>query len=68
VARIPGVTHHVGKGATEELLPHRTALTTLAKGQHTLSQYAKLTPSGAGGLGSKSILGMSPPDTSGDMS
>jgi hypothetical protein len=60
--RIPGAIHHVGKGAAEELLPHRTALTTLAAGQHTLSQYAKLTPSGAGGLGSKSIVVMSPPD------
>lgn len=65
MARIPGVTQNVGKGATQELLPHRTALTTLAAGQHTLSQYAKATPSGAGGLGSKSILGMSPPDTEG---
>jgi hypothetical protein len=61
MARVPGFTNHVGKGATEELLPHRTALSTLAKGQHTLSQYAKLTPSGAGALGAKSILGMSPP-------
>lgn len=40
-------THHVGKGSTEEDLPHRFALTSLTKGdplQRTMNNYAKVTP------------------------
>lgn len=62
--KIPGATHHVGKGSTEEMLPHRSALTTLAKGnplQRTIGNYGKATPSGAGALGAPSIMGMAPP-------
>lgn len=66
MAKIPGVTHHVGKGSTEELLPHRSALTTIAGGRRSISNYAKATPSGAGALGAPSIMAMSKPDTDGD--
>lgn len=62
--KIPGFTHNAGKGSTSELLPHRSALNTLAGGdpsKRTMNQYAKATPSGPG----KSILGMSTPGTDG---
>lgn len=43
-----GTVHaHVGKGATEEVLPSRHAVQTLTSGdpsQRTMQQYAKLTP------------------------
>jgi hypothetical protein len=61
MAKIPGATHHVGKGSAEEMLPHRSALTTIAGGRASISNYAKVTPSGAGGLGSPSIMGASKP-------
>lgn len=66
MAKIPGATNHVGKGSTEEMLPHRSALMTIAGGRKGLGNYAKATPSGAGALGSPSILGLSKPDTDGD--
>jgi hypothetical protein len=46
------------------MLPHRSALTTLAKGnplQRTIGNYGKATPSGAGALGAPSLMGMAPP-------
>lgn len=62
MAKIPGAINHVGKGSTEELLPHRSALMTLAGGRKGFNNYAKATPSG---VGAPSILGMSPPDNDG---
>lgn len=59
--KIPGFTHHDGKGSSSELLPSRHALNTLAKGdplKRTMNQYAKATPSASGALGSPSMLGM----------
>lgn len=41
---------HVGKGGKQELLPSRHAMDQLTKGnpwQRSMSNYAKLTPSGA---------------------
>lgn len=59
--KIPGFTHHVGKGSNSELLPHRSALTTLAGGdplKRTIGNYGKATPSGAQALGAPSVMGM----------
>jgi hypothetical protein len=41
---------HIGKGGSQELLPHRDAMNQLTKGdpwQRSVGNYAKLTPSGA---------------------
>ncbi len=41
-------THHKNKSAQSEILPHRSALTRLTRGdpaQRTMGQYAKATPS-----------------------
>ena len=67
MSKNPGITHHAGKGSAEEMLPHRSALTTLAGGnpmKRTMNNYAKATPSGAGALGAPSIMGK--PDNDGD--
>lgn len=63
--KIPGATHHTGKGSISEMLPHRSALMSIAGGRKSISNYAKATPSGAGGLDAPSIMGMSPPTTDG---
>jgi hypothetical protein len=65
MAKIPGATHHAGKGSIQEMLPHRSALTTIAGGRANIGSYAKVTPSGAGALGANSIMGMSKPNTDG---
>lgn len=44
---VPGAIKHTGKGAQEQILPHRHAMNTLTKGdpgQRTMNQYAKATP------------------------
>ena len=66
MAKVPGVTHHASKGSITEMLPHRSALMSIAGGRKSISNYAKATPSGSGGLGAPSIMGMSRPDTDGD--
>ena len=43
------ITTHVGKGASEQVLPSRSALSTLTQGdpgQRTFQNYAKATPMG----------------------
>ena len=70
MAKLPGVTNHIGKGAQHEMLPSRHALDTLTGGdpmQRTLGQYAKATPVGAGALGASNpaaptpgVMGMGP--------
>jgi len=43
------ITNHVGKGASEEVLPSRSALNSLTQGdplQRTIGNYAKATPMG----------------------
>jgi hypothetical protein len=60
--KIPGATHHVGKGSKQERLPHRSALTTLTKGdplQRTMNNYSAATPEGQGAEG-PSIMGSFP--------
>jgi len=45
------VKAHKGKGASEEVLPSRHAVSTLTQGdpsQRTMNDYAKATPTGAG--------------------
>lgn len=59
--KVSGATNHSGKGAQEQILPHRMAMNQLTKGdpsQRTMNNYAKATP----GLGqeSPSITGMGP--------
>lgn len=49
------------KPAKSEMLPSRTARTTLTKGdtfQRSMNNYAKKTPSGAGAIGMPSIIAM----------
>ena len=44
----PGVITHKGKGTKQELLPHRSALNSLTRGdasQRTMGQYGKAAPS-----------------------
>lgn len=60
---VPGATKHTGKGAQEQILPHRHAMNTLTKGdpgQRTMNQYAKATPGLADA--SPSIMGMGRPE------
>lgn len=45
--KIAGATHHQGKGSKQERLPHRSALTTLTKGdpmQRTINNYSAAAP------------------------
>lgn len=45
--RTSPIHRHVGKGATEQVLPSRGALNTLTQGdpmQRTMNNYAKATP------------------------
>lgn len=57
--KIPGAIRHQGKGSKQERLPHRSALTTLTKGdpvQRTMNNYSAATPEGEGAQG-PNILG-----------
>jgi hypothetical protein len=68
MGKLPGFTHHQGKGSQIDLLPHRHALTQLAGGdplQRTMNNYAKATPSGANALNAPNAVGMSPPGNDG---
>jgi hypothetical protein len=40
------ITHHAGKGSRQELLPNRSALSTLVRGPQpaSMNDYAKATP------------------------
>ncbi len=39
------ITHHVGKGSKQEILPSRSALSQLVRSpQRTVNDYAKATP------------------------
>lgn len=54
-------TRHNGKGSTSEVLPDRHALTKLTAGdafQRSISNYAKVTPSGKQAIGMPSVLDM----------
>jgi hypothetical protein len=56
------ITKHKGKGSNSELLPNRHAMSQLTSGdafQRSISNYAKVTPSGEGALGSPSVMDMS---------
>lgn len=53
-SKLAGFTHHAGKGSSEDVLPHRSALTKLVGGdplQRTMGNYAKVTPSGLQAFG-----------------
>ncbi len=54
------VNKHVGKGASEQVLPSRHAVQTLTQGdpmQRTMNQYAKATPLGNSDAESPDIFG-----------
>lgn len=56
------ITKHVGKGGNQEMLPSRHAMSQLTAGdafQRSINNYAKVTPSGEGALGSPSVMDMS---------
>ena len=59
MAKIPGACNHVGKCSQQEMLPSRHALGTLTTGDplhRSMQNYAKATPTGAGGLSAPSIM------------
>lgn len=59
--KIPGAIHHQGKGSKQERLPHRSALTTLTKGdpmQRTMNNYSAAAPEAGD---APDIMGMGPP-------
>ena len=59
MAKIAGACNHVGKCAQSEMLPSRHALGSLTRGdpiQRSMQNYAKDTPTGAGGLGAPGIM------------
>lgn len=57
----PGTLHtHVGKGASESLLPSRGALNTLVGSPQSPGNYAKATPMSAGAPAAPADDGPSP--------
>lgn len=61
MTKIPGFTHHIGKGSVSELLPSRHALNQLTAGatpKRGMNNYARATPSGSKALGAPSVLSM----------
>lgn len=76
---LPKITQNAGKGGGQEMLPSRGAMSMLVKGdpvQRSMSNYAKLTPSGMsaptsyqtiidmGQQGATAAPGVSPDDVS----
>lgn len=57
------ITHHVGKGSQQELLPNRSALSKLVRGpaqQQSVNDYAKATPNVVQSGPSINDMGMKP--------
>jgi hypothetical protein len=64
-----GITKHAGKGASEQVLPSRHALSTLTAGNpadRTMNDYAKQTPMANPNADSPGITGLGAGDWGGD--
>lgn len=57
----PKLTQHNGKGSASQVLPDRHAMSQLTAGdayQRSINNYAQVTPSGKGAMGTPNVLEM----------